>query len=490
VVKVVRNGKSDQPVTVHYRTQDDTATTADNDYLPVSGSVQIPPSTGSASISIPIMISDDSKFEANEAFYFEVTAAENARLDEPLRELVGIIDDDLQPSDRPRIEDVAESEGNEGFHYVKFPVWLSKPATEPIVFFYMTRDGTATAFDPVLGVPGDYEGAIDQPVTFAPGDSVATIALKVFGDVEDEGVEEYFYVDLWQAGPFPIIQEMSLPEVFTARVTILDDDGLDNRPPTAKNDVIERFQGIMVGHSVNVLPLANDTDPDGDTLSIVRFQERTAYGGTVTAGVDAVGNPNPNVLIYTAPVSWSGGGYDGFSYTISDGHGNQSTASVSVWVKPNKTPTARPNRAFTITGLPVEIRVVDNDTDPEGQPLSIAGFSKNSAKGGTITQSPGDPNVLVYTPPAQFKGKGMMVTDSFHYSITDGWGRSKAAKVTITIDNLLPARADSGEQSGVQADAGVHSGEARNLVFGAAGLDWVLDGLLDLADRGPRKREI
>src|SRR5262249_45917213 len=70
----------DQTVTVHFATHDDTATTADNDYVATSGTLTFAP--GETRKTITVMIKGDKKKEANESFYVLLSdASSNAFID-------------------------------------------------------------------------------------------------------------------------------------------------------------------------------------------------------------------------------------------------------------------------------------------------------------------------------------------------------------------------------------------------------------------------
>ena len=71
--------------------------------------------------------------------------------------------------------------------------------------------------------------------------------------------------------------------------------------------------------------LANDSDPDGDPLTIVSFSAPASGSAKITRG------PN-NTLIYQAINGYVG--FDGFTYTISDGKGGTATAEVLVFADP------------------------------------------------------------------------------------------------------------------------------------------------------------
>lgn len=91
-----------------------------------------------------------------------------------------------------------------------------------------------------------------------------------------------------------------------------------NTAPVAINDFFS-VNSNSIGNILNVL--SNDSDPDGNNLTI------TAVGPTSQGG--AVVNTGSN-LIYTPAPGFVGA--EGFSYTVSDGNGGLATAAVTVTV--------------------------------------------------------------------------------------------------------------------------------------------------------------
>ena len=69
--------------------------------------------------------------------------------------------------------------------------------------------------------------------------------------------------------------------------------------------------------------LANDTDVDGDTLTVTG--STNGAHGTVTC-------TTAGVCTYTPAANYNGP--DCFTYTVSDGHGGTATGTVSVTVTP------------------------------------------------------------------------------------------------------------------------------------------------------------
>jgi len=77
---------------------------------------------------------------------------------------------------------------------------------------------------------------------------------------------------------------------------------------------------------------------------------------------------------------------------------------------PNTAPVASDDFMYP-QGNATSVAVLDNDTDAEGDPLTISEFTQGTS--GTVTTGPD--NTLVYTPGRNYRG-----TDSFTYTITDG----------------------------------------------------------------------
>jgi endo-1,4-beta-D-glucanase Y len=88
----------------------------------------------------------------------------------------------------------------------------------------------------------------------------------------------------------------------------------------------------------------------------------------------------------------------------------------------NRAPIANNDSATTTEGGSVSKNVVNNDTDADGDVLSISTYTQ--AGNGSVSQN-GDS--LVYTPNTNFTG-----TDSFSYGVTDGT-LSDTATVTVTV---------------------------------------------------------
>jgi Ca2+-binding RTX toxin-like protein len=122
----------------------------------------------------------------------------------------------------------------------------------------------------------------------------------------------------------------------------------ENTPPTAVNDTLTTNQTIAV--SINVL--ANDSDPNGDVITIETFDAVSTGGGNVV--LDNRGTPDnltDDRLLYTPLATFNGS--DSFTYTISDGT-DTATASVVVEVGVNLDGSNGPDE---LTGTPGDDRL-------------------------------------------------------------------------------------------------------------------------------------
>ena len=161
--------------------------------------------------------------------------------------------------------------------------------------------------------------------------------------------------------------------------------------------------------------LSNDSDPNGDSITIIGASAESASGGTVTcSGTSCTYVPSADF-----------NGTDTFTYTIGDGKGGQAIGTVTITVGAiNDAPIARDDSASTPVDTAVTIFVLSNDSDPEGHQRSITSFAATSANGGVVTCT----TFCQYTPPAGYIG-----TDTFTYTITDSQGASDSATVTISV---------------------------------------------------------
>ncbi len=194
--------------------------------------------------------------------------------------------------------------------------------------------------------------------------------------------------------------------------------GASNQAPNAVNDTAVTAEDTPV--TINVL--ANDTDPNGDALTVLSVTPPAHGSATIQNGTTVRYVPVPNFF-----------GSDSFTYTADDGRGGTDTATVSVNVTSvNDPPNARSDSAETTRDTPVAVAVLSNDSDPDGDALTITAVTQPIHGSATIQNG----TAVVYTPSPGYEG-----SDSFGYTVSDGKGGTASAQVTITVQQAPPGPA-------------------------------------------------
>lgn len=150
-------------------------------------------------------------------------------------------------------------------------------------------------------------------------------------------------------------------------------------------------------------------------------------GGTlsyslVTDPTKGVATINGNYLVFTPAAGFSG--TDTFRYAAKYGSVTaESTVTVS-YLQPNRAPVANADSAVTVKNVPVAIPVLVNDTDADGDALSVTMVTKPA--NGSVTVSGSQ---IVFTPVRNFTG-----STAFIYTVTDGKGGSASATVSLIVN--------------------------------------------------------
>jgi VCBS repeat-containing protein len=265
-------------------------------------------------------------------------------------------------------------------------------------------------YSDVLGV-----GEVTQPehgtVTINPDGT-----LTYTPDADFHGTDAFTYTVNDDASPWHVhglLGFLGAGHDSTATVTVTVTAA--NEAPVARDDSATTAEDTAV--VINVV--ANDTDPDaGDALAIIGISG--ASNGTVA--FDGGGT----TITYTPNANFNG--TDTFTYTVSDGNGGEDTATVTVTVTAvNDAPVAGDDSATTDEDTPVTITVGANDSDVDGDALTVS----SSAPGVTVNPD----GTLTFTPAAGFNG-----SQSFTYTVSDGKGGTDTATVivTVTADNTAP----------------------------------------------------
>lgn len=193
-------------------------------------------------------------------------------------------------------------------------------------------------------------------------------------------------------------------------------------------------------------------------VSITPNQAPVAISKSYTIDEDAVLNDtlsatDPEGAAITFEVSSISGNYTEFNWTpagsfsffpeqpgtfaflfrANDGQTLSNEATVTVIVNPvNHPPVAKPDTASTREKTAITINVLANDSDPDGDRLTVTAASL-PAHGSAVVSA----NSITYTPT-----NGYLGSDTFTYTISDNAGGTANANVAITvypaIDNTPP----------------------------------------------------
>ncbi len=196
-----------------------------------------------------------------------------------------------------------------------------------------------------------------------------------------------------------------------------------NPPPTAVNDtatVAEDADAIIID------AIANDSTSDPDETISISAVGTPNKGGTASL-------TNDGKIRYQSAPNFNG--TELVTYTLRDSRGGTATGTVTVTVTPvNDAPVANDDTLQVLTGTVARtVNVLANDTDIDGDSLTISQVTQPAAGNGTVAIS-SDQKSLLYTPPtATFTGN---VT--FSYVVTDATGATDTANVTLNVVNYTP----------------------------------------------------
>ncbi|NET86751.1 MAG: DUF4347 domain-containing protein [Kamptonema sp. SIO1D9] len=193
-------------------------------------------------------------------------------------------------------------------------------------------------------------------------------------------------------------------------------------------DAIDDTVTTEIDTPVEIDVLGNDTPTEGQ-LQIAIAEDEVVNG---TAVVNDNGTPDDlsdDFIVYTPDAGFEG--VEDFGYTITDADGNTDTARITVEI--GNQLQAEDDLATADPNTPVEIDVLANDTDPEGDPLQIS-ILTDPTNGTAVVNDNGTPDDLsddfvTYTPNADFNG-----VDSFTYQVDDGNGNTDTATVNVIVE--------------------------------------------------------
>jgi len=177
--------------------------------------------------------------------------------------------------------------------------------------------------------------------------------------------------------------------------------------PSANADTIHALPATAVTFD----PRTNDTAPSGYSLSVTGKTNGTNGSVWIGSGGTALTySPNSGYI-----------GADSFTYTVDDGHGGTSSATVTANVSAN--PIAAIDAITAVQGVAKTFDPRTNDSDPQSYSLTVTGAG--SASHGTTSSTS---TSVTYTATSTYTG-----SDTFTYTISNGHGGTATGTVNATV---------------------------------------------------------
>ncbi len=235
------------------------------------------------------------------------------------------------------------------------------------------------------------------------------------------------------------------------------DEAPNDLPSLGKDSAIVDEDSSVVIHV-----LANDSDADGGTLTVVSV-DGLKHGRAII-------NPD-NTITYTPNPDYNG--TESFLYTVADGQGGSSTQRVNVVinpvadeVEPNAAPVLGKDNVTGNEDTVITINVLANDSDANGDTLTVTGVS--GLHHGTAVINPD--NTISYTPGQDYNG-----SESFLYTVSDGNGGVATQRVNVTVASVP----DADIEGTLGDDTPLNGTDNSESIAGLAGNDHICAGMGD-----------
>jgi VCBS repeat-containing protein len=269
----------------------------------------------------------------------------------------------------------------------------------------------------------------------------ATISISATGQVSYDAGSIFAGLESGQTAidsfTYTVTDEFGLTSTATATLTIT---GVShNAAPVAVDDILTVAENAGAT-DVTATLLANDSDPDGGAFGVTSVQAVSASGAAVSLSADGKVSYDPGAIF--AGLETGQTATDSFTYTITDANGLNSTATATVTIT-GVTQNAAPVAVSDILTLAENAGATDvtaillaNDSDPDGDSITVSAVQAVSSKGATVTLSPN--GTVSYNPGQIFNHleAGQRASDTFTYTVTDARGASSTATATVTITGV------------------------------------------------------
>lgn len=265
--------------TVLVNTADNTATTADSDYVAISNQL-VTFNPGQTSKTISVTINGDATAEQHESFFVNLTSPTNATIGDG--QGIGTIQDD--DSLAVSIDDVTITEGNSGTKSAVFTLTLNAVSALTTTVRVDTANSTATA-------GSDFTAITNQTVTFNPGDTSKTVSVTISGDTLFE-LNETFFVNLTNATNMVIGDAQGVGTISnddTAPTFSIDDVTLSEGDSGTKNATFTITLSKASGASTSVtVDTADGSATAGSDYTAIVGQNITFAAGETSKTISVV----------------------------------------------------------------------------------------------------------------------------------------------------------------------------------------------------------
>ncbi|MCP5526224.1 MAG: tandem-95 repeat protein [Verrucomicrobiales bacterium] len=260
---------------------------------------------------------------------------------------------------------------------------------------------------PITGITWRVEGTVELRATIEPG---AVLRIETPGPA-------------W-AGAETLVLVAQDPEGAEARRPVVFAAVPGYQPPRA---VADEFR-LPEDTAIELDLLANDTHPLALPFRLASFSRPLAGALSRAADGRLLYAPQPDYF-----------GPDAFTYLVADEEGGMALGEVQLTIEPvPDPPSPQDDHVITDEDTPVEIRFLENDTDPDGEPLAPVSIGRPLH--GQVTAG-NDPNTLRYVPEPDWSGE-----DGFDYRVADPGGNEVSARVALRVKpvNDAPRAEDQG----------------------------------------------
>ncbi len=397
-----------------------------------------PGEPGLAGVSIELDLDDDGTVDAtqvtnqNGAYTFTMATLGGLGLPNGTHRVTEVVPPGLEPSNPVSGSQLVTIINGEVQTDVNF---LNREGNEPPV---AVNDSFATPFNVPLviagpGILGNDTDPEGDPLSVASPDAIALLTGEGTLTVGFDGGFTYTPTSGFSGTAsfeYQATDGNGLSNIATVSIEVFPEGMTPPGFPVANDDSFTTESGQTLSPEAPGI-LANDTDPDGDLLMVFSPMGITLTQGEGTLVVNADGS-----FTYTAPVDFTGTA--AFEYRVTDGANTSFPANVTIEVSEpgTATPTANNDEYNTPQDTTLTIApsgILANDTDPNGDPLSVfnpTGITLVSGQGTLTVNADGS---FTYIPSPGFIG-----ISTFQYQATDGSNVSNVATVTINVTEVTP----------------------------------------------------